>query len=448
MSKHIPHPELSLFAQDRLAVARGRGEEIENHIAHCADCGAAFDFHSFEEQDDLVGLAVWQPIVGSTFAAMSAYANQCAAEDAEADELLKDYFEKPREAALNVRNQRKFHTGGVVRRLNAKAHELYPNNALEALIFADLAQAVADLLPDDLYPNNAVYELRGTAWKERANALVRLAEFDDALDALRQAEQAYGQLGSSGKGLAAVELVRAAVYYERGELQEAAVHVDLAEEGYSRLGLQRERMKAVLLRGEIAYEALDYVTAANTFQQIIDFGEQINDAGWIARGSYCRAACQLEQGNLSEAAMLFHKALMILRELGPASERISAEWGLARVALDGGKPSEAVHRLRDVIAQFEAIGMVSHAALAGVDLSTALLVLERWTDIVKVAAHAFRVLKKAGHLTGALTALAYLKEAAAKRQLTSGMVKAVREYLRRVEREPDLLFAPPPNTPR
>lgn len=81
------------------------------------------------------------------------------------------------------------------------------------------------------------------------------------------------------------------------------------------------------------------------------------------------------------------------------------------------------------------------------DLSEALLVFERSEEIVKVAAHAFRVLKKAGHLTGALTALAYLKEAAAKRQLTPETLKAVREYLRRVEREPDLLFAPPPNGP-
>ena len=89
-----------------------------------------------------------------------------------------------------------------------------------------------------------------------------------------------------------------------------------------------------------------------------------------------------------------------------------------------------------------------NVALAGVDLAEALLVLERWEEIVKVATHAFRVLKKAGHLTGALTALAYLKEAAAKRQVAPETLKVVRDYLRRVEREPDLLFVPPPPPPR
>ncbi|HYH06518.1 MAG TPA: hypothetical protein VEK11_05580 [Thermoanaerobaculia bacterium] len=348
MGEHIPNDELSRFAQDRLAVEHERREEIESHIANCVSCGASFDFYEVAE-NDLGDLAVWQSIVGSTATAMSAYANQCAAEDAEAELLLKEYLNNPRRAALaNLRNQRKFHTGGVVRRLNVRAHEVVASRPLDALIFADLAQAVADLLPNDTYPNHAVYELRGTAWKERANALLRLAAFDEALESLRRAERAYKHLRSSGHGLAAVELVRAAVYYERGELQKAAEHVELADHAYVHLGLERHRMKAVLLRGQIAYEALDYGAAAKTFQQVIEFGEEIDDA----------------------------------------------------------------------------------------------------REIAKVAAHAFRVLKKAGNVTGALTALAYLKEAAAKRQVTSETLKAVRAYLRRVEREPDLLFERPSAIPR
>jgi tetratricopeptide (TPR) repeat protein len=444
MGEHIAHAELSLFAHDKLAVERERREEIESHVAHCAECGATLDFYSVAEED-LGDLAVWRPIIGSTAAAMSAYANQCAAEDAAADELLQEFFAKPRKAAvLNVRNLRKFHTGGVVRRLNAKAHEVVASEPLEALIFADLAQAVADLLPGDTYPNHAVYELRGTAAKERANALLRLAEFDEALEALERAERAYEHLRSPGYGLATVELVRAAVYYERAELQQAAKHVDLAEQGYAHLGLEPQRIKAVHLRASIKLEALELEEAAATYQRVIDYGEKVNDAEWIAKGSYGRANAELDQGNLSEASALFVNALVILRETGPATDRVCTEWGVARVVLHGGKASEATRQLRDVIAAFERVGWVSNAALAGIDLSEALLVLERWEEIVKVAAHAYRVLKKAGNVTGALTALAYLKEAAAKRQLTPESLKVVREYLRRVEREPDLLFAPPP----
>ncbi len=449
MGEHISNPELSLFAHDKLAFERERREDIESQVANCAECGASFDFYAVAEED-LGDLAVWQPIIGSTAAAMSAYAHRCAAEDAEADELLKGYFEKPRKAAMaNIRNQRKLHTGGVVRRLNAKAHEVVASEPLDALIFADLAQVVADLLPDDTYPNDAVYELRGTAWKERANALLRLAEFDEALESLRRAEGAYEHLRSSGYGLAAVELVRAAVFYERGDFEEAARYVELAERGYAHLSLEAQRMKAVYLGGSIRYQTLELADASSTFQRVIDFGEKAGDPEWVAKGSYARANCELDQGNLAEASMLFHKALVIFRETGPAENRIETEWGLARVVLHGGKASDAAQRLRDVMAAFEDMGRATNAALAGIDLAEALLVLERWAEIVKVAAHAFRVLKRAGILTGALAALAYLKEAAAKRELTPEAVKVVRQYLWRVEREPNLLFYPPaPNIPR
>jgi hypothetical protein len=53
---------------------------------------------------------------------------------------------------------------------------------------------------------------------------------------------------------------------------------------------------------------------------------------------------------------------------------------------------------------------VTNIAIAGIDLAEALLVPERSDEIATVAAHAFRVLKKVGILTGALMALAYLKE--------------------------------------
>jgi hypothetical protein len=207
-------------------------------------------------------------------------------------------------------------------------------------------------------------------------------------------------------------------------------------------------MKAVHLRASIKLEALESRESATTYQRVIDFGERENDPEWIAKGSYGRANAELDQGNLAEASALFLKALVIFRETGPAESRIETEWGLARVVLNDGKAGDATRRLRDVIAEFGAIGRITNVALAGIDLCEALLVLERWDEIVKVAAHGYRVLKKAGNLTGALTALAYLKEAAAKRNLTPETLRMVREYLRRVEREPDLLFAQPPSIER
>jgi hypothetical protein len=49
-------------------------------------------------------------------------------------------------------------------------------------------------------------------------------------------------------------------------------------------------------------------------------------------------------------------------------------------------------------------------------------------------------------ITGALTAVAYMKEAAAAGTLRAASVNAVRTYLRRVDRQPDLVFVPPPDS--
>jgi tetratricopeptide (TPR) repeat protein len=447
MEAHIPDEEISLFAHDPDAAPPRRRAEIEQHAASCSTCGGRLNFYLITEED-LRDPLVWQPVLPTTAALLTGYASRCEAENAEADRLLKDYFAAPPRAAwVDVTARREFRTGGVVRRLNARAHAIVASEPLAALTYADQAQAIADLLPDDTYPNFTVYELRGTAWKERANALLRLGKLDEALESLKRAERAFSRLGSSGHGVAAVELVRAAVYYQRGELDQAARHAENADREYAFLDLKELQLNAVLLRGQIKYEAMEYEAASTIFHQLMEYGEEIGDAGWIARGAYCRGACELKRGKLADAAMLFNSALVIFRETGPTSERISTEWGLARVVLDGGNASEAVRRLRDVMAAFEALGMVMDAAVAGLDMADALLVLGRQEQIANVAAHSYRVLRKAGVLTSALTALAYLKETAAHQRLNPKVIEGIRTFLRRTEREPELIFMPPTNSP-
>lgn len=445
MDEHIPDLELSLFIHDTTMLPPGRAAEIERHAAACSECGTRMDFYAVAEEE-LRDPKAWRPIVPLTVEALRTYAQRCADEDAEAEALLEPYFEKPAKAAWNLSRQREFHTGGVVRKLNARAHAIVASEPLVALTHADNAQVIADALPDDLYPNSAVYELRGTAWKERANALLRLGELNEALESLRRAERAYKHLRFHEHGFAAVELGRAVVYYQMGELAKAQEHADRGAQKYMNLGQRHQVMKALFLLGEIRYESAQFEDASRIFAQIIDYAEELQDPQWIAKGCYTLASCELERGRLAEATVLFTRALVIFRETGPASERVSTEWGLARVVLHGGNVSAAVQRLRDVVAAFEEIGMVTDAALAGVDMADGLFVLGRFREIEKVAVHAFRVLKNAGILTGALTALAYLKESAADRRLSRDVIHGIRKFLRQAERHPELLFVPPPDT--
>jgi len=113
--------------------------------------------------------------------------------------------------------------------------------------------------------------------------------------------------------------------------------------------------------------------------------------------------------------------------------------------LEVGKHVDAIRRLRNVTAAFESLGMVTDAALAGLDIAEGLLASERSREIIDLAAHLFLVFTDAGMLTGALTAIAYIKEAAGRGTLTPGDLQVVRGFLRRAERKPDLIFIPPPS---
>lgn len=449
---HIPEGELALHAAQPDAINERRRAEIDAHLAACGECQAAYDFFAVHEDkvaDALSEFDTWEPITGSaTFTALMAYGAQIAEEDRDAEIILKEYIENPIRAAWDaLTSKRRYRTGGVVRKLNAAAHAVHKSKPRIALTFADAAISVAEVLSDDTYPARAVYQLRGAAWKERAKAQLLLGQFPQAHDSLDHAERAYAKTPHNSLGLSLIALLRAGVFYEQGRLDEAMATAERAERGFAHAGDEKRRMDAAFLRASIIFEAGDPTRALPIFHRIIEHGENTKSAEWIALGSYAAANCEVDRSNLGEASVLFHRALRTFRELGPERERLLTEWGIARVVLYDGKLADAIRRLRDVAAEFERCGMVTNAALVGLDMADALLALGRPAEIVDLAQHLFSVFTKAGMLTGALSALAYLKEAAATNRLTKQDVAAIRTFLRRAERQPSLAFVPPPRPP-
>lgn len=445
---HVPHGELVLYAFQPEAVPDSRRAEIEAHLATCAQCQQMHDFFAIPD-DDLVKAHgepdTWEPsIATATYTSLMEYGARVAEEDREAEVLLKDFLANPIETAWTaLERTRRYRTGGVVRKLTAAAHGICESEPLVALTFAEAAVAVAETLPDNLYPAGGVHQLRGTAWKECANAQMLLGQFPQALESLEHAEDAYKRNPNDALGIAIVALVRAGVLASQERLDEAIVMAERAEHGFAHAGDENRRMDAAFVRGNILFDTGNVNGALSVYHRIIKHGENMRSPRWIARGTYMAGHCEVERRNLEEASLQFHRALKIFREIGPESERLVTEWGIARVVLQGGKLNEAIRRLRDVAAQFEKLGMVAYAAGVGLDIAEGLLALNRPKDIVALAQHLFSVYMDAGVLTGALSAIAYLKEAAAANRLTKREIHAVRFFLRRAERQPFLQFVPP-----
>lgn len=447
MTDHIPEGVLALYAFHREAVTPERRAEIEAHVGVCAACQSTLDFFAAAD-DDLADPDTWEPIVGSdTYTSLMDHGARVAAEDEEAEELLRDYIANPVRAAWTVLSTKKaFRTGGVVRKLNDHAHSICEDDALAALTFADAAIDVAESLGDNVYPAGAVNQLRATAWKERANALMLLGRFPAAHDALDHAERFYRKTMNSDLGTAMVALARAGVFQEQGRYDVALEHTERAERGFFHASDEKRRMDAVYLRGLIFMEAGDLSRALELYSRVIDYGESTNDARLIARGSCVSGHAEVDRGNLGEASMFFHRALVLYRQVGPGPERTSTEWGLARVVMKGGKWDDAIRRLRDAQAAYEEQSLVTDAALVGLDIAECLLAIGKPQKIVPLAQHMFQVFKDAGMLTGALSAIAYLKEAAtatSDARLTADDLTEIRRFLRRAERQPELVFVPP-----
>jgi hypothetical protein len=121
-------------------------------------------------------------------------------------------------------------------------------------------------------------------------------------------------------------------------------------------------------------------------------------------------------------------------------------WAIARLYFAEGNSAEATYRLRTAIRELTQFEMLTDAGIAAVDLAEMLHTLGRTREIPKLLAGVVQTFAAAGKLTGALTALAYLKDAAAAGQIAAAAFPHVRRFLSRAERQPELLFAPPPVT--
>lgn len=441
---HIPDEELAVYAYQPESLSADRRGVIEREIGNCTYCRTTFDFLSVQESE-LTDPDVWEPLTGSaTLASLRAYGAQIAAEDEEAETLLAPYLATPAKAAWEtLATKRRYRTGGVVRKLTAHAQGLCRQEPLDALTLADAAVSIAEALPDGLYTARAVYELRGSAWRARANALNFLGRFDEALDDCRRAERAYRELRSPGLGLATVAYLRGCILFEQQRYAEALQSAETAEHGFSHLGQDERQMWAVNLRANIAFEQRQLDAATALFGRVYEYGEALRDPGWIARGAHALGNCHLERGDLAEASMHFHVALKLFREIGERTEVTRAEWGIALAFVRSNVVGEGIRRLRNVIVAFARAGMVTDAGLAGLDLADALLTSGDTREIAALASHLFEVFTSHGMLTGALTALAFLREAAAGGTLTPSDIGAVRAFLRRAERQPRLPFVRP-----
>ena len=439
---HLTEEALALYAFDpEEDLDRA---EIESHVGACPQCSSNLTFIRWVDAGlrDPDTWEVAERDVPATRAAIRDLAAQVAAEDEEAERLLEDLVANPaRLAFANLGTKRGYLTAGVVRRLIRAASDACEREPLDALTFADCAIDIAAHLSNCL--SSVVHELHAHAWKERANALTALGQFDASFDALDHAEREFAEAPGTPSGTAIVQYIRAWVHYSRGELDRATKLLSMSAATYLSLGETDPYMRTRHLLANVMFARGDVRGARAVYEEILAWGEAENDPIWIARESNTVGRCALEMGELTAAVFSFHRSVQTFRDLGKHAEALRPQWGLALVVLASGKPAEALARFAAVREDFHESKMLSDEALISLDIMDALHALSRDRENVAIASDIIQTFTRAGMLTSALTAFAYLREAAARGPVTPTMTRHVRQFLKRLECEPALLFRPP-----
>lgn len=447
----MAHPDLDQITAyaldpDRLADRAA----FEAHLDACAECASVLaeyrvlnDALRREETWAAVGEMTGDDPVRASIADSVSLA---AAEDAEAADLLQKILAAPGQYLwADVVRDPRHHTGGVVRLLCGEARGLFEREPLEAAARAYDAALIAESIPDDRYPTIVIEELRGTAWKEYANACRYLGRFREAHDALDRAEMAYRRLPHPDLLLCNARYVRATVLQKSERWAEAVDMARACAKEYAALGQTTKYVYAKAVESAALVRLGQLAEAEGVLEPLLEVAEELNDPVIQAGVSMNLGNIHLERRELNQASVRLYGALRLWEELGVVTEAIKVRWRLGYMLLVGGRVEEAIVRLDQSMNECAKHGMLTDAALVLLDRAEALLVVGRLWEVTASCITLATTFRKAGMLTGHLTALAYLREAARAWRVKPELIGYLRRYFQRLQDRPEILFVPPPS---
>lgn len=335
-------------------------------------------------------------------------------------------------------------TSGLVETLLVNARARFSTAPKEFGEIADLAIEVAEALNPAGYPAGRVAHVRGLAWKDRANALRLQGRVQDALWSLDEAERHFRSQPIPEFDLAIVDYVRATVLVETDQLQ---MGLDLAKrsgEVFLEYGQEERHRHARMVEGGVLFNLGQPREAREIYLALLKPTQQANDTATLVMLFVNIGQCSVNLNDKDMASIYFLQAATVAEELGMTSEVISARWGLGRLLVSTGQLEDGIDRLRQAERELLKVGTEGDAALVSLEIAEALLAIGRPDEVPAICRRLVERFVRTGSQKRAVTALAFLKEAAETGTATTELVRHVRNYVEALPRQPELLFLPPP----
>jgi tetratricopeptide (TPR) repeat protein len=311
------------------------------------------------------------------------------------------------------------------------------------LMLALSAEAQARQLRESgLYLPVLSADLHARALIELANAFRINDQFGDANDLLNQAFAVQKQGTGDPLILARLLSMGASLRAAERQLDVAIESLNGAFQIYRAVGEAHLAGYCLVKKGiHIAHTGY-YAEAAKVLQEGLDLMDPVRDPQLAASGQY-------NYINALELSENYHQASRLLLESGLRKCFANEPLNLLKLRWLEGRIHAGLGRLRKAETAFTAArrgffekGQSYDAALVGLDLLAVWLRQDRAAEAQELAKDVLETFNDLGIRPEALKALRYLNEACRQQAASPVLVKTVVDFLRQIEWQPLLRFAP------
>ncbi len=414
----------------------------DKHLAGCSLCNRTLD--SLRGTASLLRQTeAWErPSFSSeprleTLAFLRGIQKTMSDEDAAAEHYVKQLLAGSRDTwAPRLVEHPEWRTAGVVRKLIAATDRYNFSSPLDAVELTRIVAEVAESLPSSVIRDALAVD----AWREHAYALLIVGSYNESMAAVTRAE---GLLATaSDYARSRTTLMRALILRGMEKWTESAPLARVAAADFQRYGDVEKYFAARMSEALVLYDNSQYRQAAEVYSELAPLRQQIHGQT-VAHALHNEGLCHRELGEFDRAEACFVESIALCDRLMLNSLRAKARWHLARVLMRQARHEAALKILGPLRVEFEELGMADDLACVSIDTAESLLAVGRSCEVPVLCRQAIAYFRLAGlaYSTGAMTALAYLQEAAADGHLTVNDCSEVRVFLERLPHQPNVVFA-------
>jgi tetratricopeptide (TPR) repeat protein len=354
-----------------------------------------------------------------------------ADEDAAAEVYVKRLLAGSRDTwAGRLADHPEWRTAGVVRKLIAATDGYNFSSPLDAVEVTRITANVAESLKSSAIRDSLVAD----AWREHAYAQLIVGSYNEAIAAVDRADR-FVSAGSDFAG-ARTTLMRALVLRNQENWIEAATMARRAAAEFLQFGDITKYFSARMTEAFVFYDNSQFRKAAVVYAELSPLHPQIPPQT-LALALHNEGLCHREVGEFGQAEKCFVNAIALADRLQMTLLRTKALWHLARVLMRQTKYDAALKVLNPLLSDFEELGVSHDLACASLDIAESLLAIGRVDEVAGLCRRAIEYFRVSGlaYTTEAMTALAYLQEAAVAGRLTVRDVAEVRVVVERFAHE-------------